>query len=203
MDKGRYTQFHDHCSVIERRFGRQGHLPLKPLDLNVLRCKNLLDFGAGKGLNANICENYFTFDADKTLNPSFTEFSQIESNFFESCIANQVFEHIELDSIDDVVNSLHRVLKPGGTIVITVPNVHRGTYYFNDIDHKTPLMYYHVASFLELNGFEVIDAYRYTKNHFAIANADVETKKIMNILETFYELDPAQFLAVVATKGVA
>ncbi len=202
MDKSRYTAFHDKCSEIEQRFGRQGRLPLKPLDLSAVKCKKLLDFGAGKGLNASWCEEYYTLDADKTLAPNFTSIDEVcaAGITFEGLIANQVFEHIKLDDIDGVMMGLHSVLSSGAKFIATIPNVHRGSYFFNDIDHKTPLMYYHLASFLEINGFDVIDAYRYTKNYHAIANADNETKKLMDLLEKMYELDPAQFIAVLAQK---
>mgnify|MGYP003394009990 CR=1 FL=1 len=202
MDKGRYTQFHEMCGTVEKRFGRQGHLQLKGLDLSVLKCKKLLDFGAGRGLNSQWCDKYYTLDADASLEPNFVDITQAQESgiIFDSIIANQVFEHIELDAIDNVIFSLGQMMKKDGIFVATIPNVHRGTYYFNDIDHKSPLMYYHLASFFELNGFKVVDAYRYSKNIGAIIDADAETKKIMEILETFYELDPAQFLAVVARR---
>jgi methyltransferase family protein len=202
MDKSRYTIFHDKCGEIEQRFGRQGKLPLRSLDMKVIRCVRLLDFGAGKGLNSTWCREYYTLDTDESLQPSFTSIDQAKKSelTFDAVIANQVFEHIPLDDIDSVVQGLAGLMNPEAVILATIPNVHRGTYFFNDIDHKTPLMYYHLSAFFEMNGLQVVDAYRYTKNYQAIANANADTKRLMDFLERMYELDPAQFIAVIARK---
>lgn len=202
MDKSRYTLFHDKCGEIEKRYGRQGKLQLKQLNHEVIKCKRLLDFGAGKGINGQWCQEYYTLDTDQTLNPNFASLDAAYASklMFDAVIANQVFEHISLDDIDNVVSSLSGLMNSGATLLATIPNVHRGMYFFNDIDHKTPLMYYHIASFFELNNLHVIDAYRYTKNYAGILTADESVKKLMDFLENMYELDPAQFIAVVAKK---
>lgn len=202
MDKSRYTSFHDTCGQMERRFGRQGRLPLKQNDTSIVRCHKLLDFGAGKGLNSHLCNIYRTLDSDPTLRPSFTTIQEAQASgeLFDAIIANQVFEHINLDEMDETVGGLAKLLRPEGVILATLPNVHRGTYYFNDIDHKTPLMYYHLAAFFEMNGLDVIDAYRYAKDNNAIANAAPAMVQLMEFLETMYELDPANFIAVVGKK---
>lgn len=202
MNKLNYTAFNKKCGEIEQRFGRQGKLELRYLDNSIVKCKRLLDFGAGKGLNAKLCEEYYTFDADQDLNSNFSTLDAVRESklMFDGMIANQVFEHILLDDINDLISGLSTVMNTEAILLATIPNIQRGMYFFNNIDHKTPLMYYHLAAFFELNGFNVIDVYKYTKNFNAIANADATSKQIIGILERLYDLDPAQFIAVVAKK---
>lgn len=199
MDRTRFNLMHEKGGELEKRFGKQGRLPLRQLDHSIVRCENLLDFGCGKGLNANLCTNYYTIDNDPALEPNWTSLKAAYGVGLrvEGIIANQVFEHIPLEELDGVVRDLRRVATDDASILVTVPNIFRGMYFFNHIDHRTPLTYYHVGAFLEMNGFEVVDVYRYTKHHAAIVNADAETKRIMHVLENLYELDPAQFIAVV------
>lgn len=71
---------------------------------------------------------------------------------FESVIVSEVFEHIF--NPDDFLNEIHRVLKPGGTLLITVPFVWD--------EHEQPNDYARYTSFglrhiLEKSGFEVIE----------------------------------------------
>lgn len=201
-DPDLYTRFHDLCGIIESRFGNQCKLALKPqLDLSVVQCNTLLDFGAGKGLNSGLCKNYVTFDTDAKLNSTYCKFEEMPPELmFDGIIANQVFEHLVLNDLSEAVGQLTKRMKPGAKILATIPNVHRGSYFFNDIDHKTPLMYYHVGALFELYGLKVIDSYRYAKRYYEIVNVTQETQKLFELLSQFYELDPAQFLAIVALK---
>ena len=202
MSKSQYTLFHDKCNDLEGRFGNQGRLRLEDAcDLNVVRCKKLLDFGAGKGLNAGLCEEYFRFDTDADLEPNFTSFGDMTpDHMFDGVIANQVFEHISREDLFETAEQLVEHMAPGAKIIVTIPNVQRGSYYFNDFDHKTPLMFYQVGALFEINGLTVTDCYRYTKRPDEIKNADDNIKALFEIMRKYYELDPAQFLAVVAEK---
>lgn len=201
MSDKRYTLFHDKCNELEARFGNQGNLRLKGLDMSAVKCERLLDFGAGKGLNAGLCEEYYRLDTDADLNPDFTNLNQLTSDdMFDGIIANQVFEHIERDELFPTVDALAQHMVPGARILATVPNPHRGSYFFNDFDHKTPLMFYHIGAFFELAGLKVIDCYRYTKRPAEIDGANENVQALFEIMKKYYELDPAQFLAVLAEK---
>jgi 2-polyprenyl-3-methyl-5-hydroxy-6-metoxy-1,4-benzoquinol methylase len=202
MDKSSYTSFYGKCCEIEQRFGRQGKLPLRQLDFSIISGKSLLDFGAGKGLYSNLAKYYYTVDADATVNPTYATLGEARCDLHsvDAVIANQVFEHITPTEIDDALAHISDLLVKDGIIVATIPNIHRGSYFFDNMDHKTPLTYYHVGAFMEFNNIEVIDAYRYTKNPNLITNADEETKRLIELLEKLYELDPAQFIAVVGKK---
>jgi SAM-dependent methyltransferase len=72
-------------------------------------------------------------------------------NYFDSVLCSEVFEH--LFNIDDILNELHRVTKPGGKILITtvfVWNLHEVPI---DYARYTP---YGLKYLFEKNGFKVI-----------------------------------------------
>lgn len=71
---------------------------------------------------------------------------------FESVIVSQVFEHVF--NPDSFLNEIHRVLKPGGTLLITVPFVWD--------EHEQPHDFARYTSFglrhiLEKSGFEIVE----------------------------------------------
>lgn len=100
---------------------------------------NVLEVGCGEGRGlevlSSLCSAYTALDKNKALlddlsqkYPNFTfletnvpPFSGIGSNVFDCVIAFQVIEHIPNDDL--FVKEIHRVLKPGGIVIITTPNI--------------------------------------------------------------------------------
>jgi SAM-dependent methyltransferase len=196
-----YTKFHEKCGKVEAQFNGVRGLRLDNLNLSVLEGVNLLDFGAGKGVNGNLAKNYYTFDNDPGLNSNFSSFEEIPDNLqFDSIIANQVFEHISKTEILDCVQSLSNVLAPGGKILATIPNVCNWFNYISDFDHKNPLTFYHLGALFETCGIKVVDAYRWTKNPAAIINASETDQYLLNFMRKYFETDPAKFVCVIGEK---
>jgi SAM-dependent methyltransferase len=74
-----------------------------------------------------------------------------ENNSFDSIFASDVFEH--LFNLDEILNELHRVLKPKGQMLVTIP--------FAWNEHEIPYDFARYTSFgirsiLEKHGFEVV-----------------------------------------------
>lgn len=100
---------------------------------------NVLEVGCGDGYGLKIlapcCDSYTGIDKfpthideafAKTHNITFRQmevppFTGMEDNTFDHVVSFQVIEHIEDD--DQFVKEIHRVLKPGGTMMITTPNI--------------------------------------------------------------------------------
>ena len=89
--------------------------------------------GIGVDLMSALCEEFTTidkfdcgFDFTKYPNTSFRQmevppFSGIPSDYYDYVISFQVIEHIEDDHL--FVQEISRVLKPGGTAILTTPNI--------------------------------------------------------------------------------
>lgn len=76
-----------------------------------------------------------------------------EDNYFDSVVSFEVFEHVFSPS--DVFREIRRVVKPGGTLLMSTPFIYG--------EHEQPFDFARYTSFgikhlLELNGFKCIEA---------------------------------------------
>ncbi|MCR4321040.1 MAG: class I SAM-dependent methyltransferase [Candidatus Brocadiaceae bacterium] len=122
---------------------------------------------------------------------------------FESVIVSEVFEHVF--NPDDFLNEIHRVLKPGGTLLITVPFVWD--------EHEQPNDYARYTSFglrhiLEKSGFEVIEHRKSVcdiRAVFQLLNGYIYKKTVTkniyaNILITAFFMSPFNILGELLSK---
>jgi ubiquinone/menaquinone biosynthesis C-methylase UbiE len=100
---------------------------------------NLLEIGCGVGRGLDVlvqsCEQYTGIDKNEELLNSLRQsypklrflyqhippLSGIADNTFDYIVTFQVIEHIEDDSL--FIKEIYRVLKPGGKVIITTPNI--------------------------------------------------------------------------------
>jgi len=78
---------------------------------------------------------------------------------FDSCVSTEVLEHVA--DTDLVMRELHRVLVPGGNLLVSTPFLFR--------EHEVPHDFYRFTSYgltavLERNGFELV-SFRKTSHH--------------------------------------
>ncbi len=122
----------------------------------------VLDFGCGSSPYKSIIkfDEYVRVDFSNDAHPIgnsvidvFYDGSTLpfENNTFDSILCTEVFEHIP--NLDHIVKELHRVLKPQGKILISVPFIWN--------EHEIPNDYQRLSRFglrllLENNGFKIL-----------------------------------------------
>jgi SAM-dependent methyltransferase len=65
---------------------------------------------------------------------------ELSAESFDTVIAADVFEHIPLERETAFLNKCAAMLRPGGTLIISVP--HRGTWAFLDVYNVKPVVHY-------------------------------------------------------------
>lgn len=70
--------------------------------------------------------------------------------------ASNFLEHLEGDEIDELLEAIHRALRPGGRLMLIQPNHKRcAEHYFDDPTHVTVFDDENIGPWLERAGFEV------------------------------------------------
>jgi SAM-dependent methyltransferase len=137
----------------------------------------LLDFGCGTKPYKDIIdvEEYIGLDIEESGHTHKMDQIDVyydgktipfEDNYFDSVLTSEVFEHVF--NLEEILNEIFRVLKPGGYMVITVPFVWE--------EHEIPYDFARYTSFgiehlLKKTGFEIIDK-----------------KKSTNYIETIFQM---------------
>lgn len=130
----------------------------------------LMDFGCGSKPYKSLfrVEKYIGVDFENPGHPHTQEQIDVfyngktlpfENNFFDSVFSSEVFEHIF--NLDEILKEIHRVIKPGGKMLITCP--------FSICEHEVPHDFARYSSYaikylLEKNGFEIIKQYKTGNN---------------------------------------
>lgn len=108
------------------------------LEAEKLISGKVLEVGSGMGYGMEILSpkaaeyvmlDKFQFDLSRIKNPEKVKFIQcnvppftgIADNTFDFVVTFQVIEHIKPDA--EFVKEIHRVLKPGGKLIVTTPNI--------------------------------------------------------------------------------
>ena len=130
---------------------------------------SILDFGCGakpyKDLFVN-CEEYIGLDIEKSGHDHSDETVDVfydgvnipfEDDRFDNIFSSEVYEHV--NNIDNILDELRRVLKPGGYMLVTTPFVWN--------EHEIPYDFHRFTSYgiIELlsdHGFETIELYKST-----------------------------------------
>ncbi len=128
----------------------------------------LLDFGCGSKPYKSLFKvlEYIGLDYENVGHPHANE--QIDVFYdgknipfpdknFDSVLATEVFEHVFY--LEDTIKELHRVLKPNGKILITLPFV----WYEHEVPHDfARYSSYGIANLLQRNGFTILHSQKTT-----------------------------------------
>lgn len=150
---------------------------------------NLLDFGCGSKPYRSLFPHvgqYTGVDIENEGHPHENEAIDVfydgrhlpfSDAHFDSVLCSEVLEHVP--NPDEIITEIHRVMKPQGKILITIPFVWD--------EHETPHDYRRLTSFgtrqfLEQAGFEIIEQQKTA--HFAAVIAQLTMLYLHNVLFT-------------------
>jgi|SRR3989344_6852694 len=185
-----YGKIHDFDSELKtvRRLYRRNFLPLMSKDRGV----KILDLGCGMGhllyfLEQEGYKNYLGVDVSqetiefcqkrgfKVVQQSIAEYLKQSTETFDHIFMIDVLEHITIDEAVDILKMAHEHLKPGGNMIVIVPNAANpivGTAgIYNDITHKFGYTQLSLPQIFSVAGFSKIrilpqDIYIYSYNPF-------------------------------------
>ena len=134
----------------------------------------VLDYGCGFGLFTSLVakksirvsgidqsENEITiakklFAKQQNVKFSNKTITTFKSNTFDTVISNQVIEHVH--NTGNYLKEINRVLKPGGSLVISIPNVTNPRYFLPPLSTRT-------SQYLTKVSRNILESYDKTRDH--------------------------------------
>jgi len=154
---------------IAKRFGDVFSLPLakRPRDVLLDQLGDggcVLEVGAGDRRMKRALEEgrnavYRSLDVDPHGRHDFRDWSEIDEAF-DLIFAFEVVEHVEVAALADMLSNVKRVLKPGGRLVLSTPNIYYPPAYLRDVTHRTPLCFDELGGLVERAGLRVTGVLR-------------------------------------------
>lgn len=99
----------------------------------------------------------FAADGVEVVETTSTDMHQISDSVVDTVFSSNFFEHLpDTEALLATLGESHRVLRPGGTIVVLMPNIRNlpGAYW-DYLDHHLALTQHSLSEALTLSGFEV------------------------------------------------
>jgi ubiquinone/menaquinone biosynthesis C-methylase UbiE len=114
---------------------------------------NTIECGKKYALDINPDSKKYLKKGIKFLNESSTKMS-LKDNSLDVVFISNFFEHLTHDAIMDTIRECHRVLKPGGRVMVLQPNIRFAKKnYWMFFDHITPIDDRALEEAFALNGF--------------------------------------------------
>jgi SAM-dependent methyltransferase len=127
------------------------------LDLAAGSCEFTNAIRAGRKIAVDLnpeTANYAVDDAEVVLAPS-DNMAAIESGSIDVVFTSNFFEHLpDKRALLRTLEECHRVLRPGGRLVVLMPNLrYVGARYWDYFDHHLPLTHLSLVEGVQLAGF--------------------------------------------------
>lgn len=102
---------------------------------------------------------YRSYDPDRTLPHDYHSLDEIRETF-DVIVVFEVIEHLSVAEVIDLAARLRGLLKEGGSLLISTPNVFHPTIFWRDCTHRTGFRYNEVVGILQSMGYGGFEVYR-------------------------------------------
>ncbi|HUL21115.1 MAG TPA: methyltransferase domain-containing protein [Thermodesulfobacteriota bacterium] len=102
---------------------------------------------------------YKSLDIDPTYGHDYTSLEQVDEKF-DLVLLFELIEHLDWESGREMVTKIFDILKPGGRVILTTPNIYTPSQYWKDVSHRTPYHYEELGGLFLSQRFESIELFR-------------------------------------------
>ena len=202
-----WREFYKQRQTIRRRYRTVFRLPVRKRPFDIIQ-ENLgdnfrvLDVGAStRSLVEKLRERKSsisckTMDIDRSQQHDYYSLDGIGERF-DLITLIEVIEHLSFSDGLDMLRQLHGLLNPGGSIVVTTPNLHHPYRYWCDCDHRTPYEYQNLGAILLEAGFDLKGLYRTYNDQFLRRFFRLH---VTSFLHRYLKIDFADTIVAVAFK---
>ena len=165
-----WSQLYKHRKSVAQKFGELWQLPIEKRYHAILMPlgkagTTLLEIGAGdRSLQNRLAKQWsdFTYkscDIDESHPHDFFDINDVTGQYDLICLF-EIIEHLDLKQASHMIQKCQTLLKPGGKIVVTTPNIYYPPGFMRDVTHCTAWCYDELGGFLELAGLKVTTIHR-------------------------------------------
>jgi len=122
----------------------------------------VLDVGASAGrFGAGLAgADYKTVDTDPGVDADHRSLDEVAAGSIDVVVCFEMIEHVTLADALAVAGGVARVLRPGGRLFLSTPNIHHPWSYLRSATHVTPFCYDELGGLLTVGGLEVDGLFR-------------------------------------------
>jgi SAM-dependent methyltransferase len=165
-----WLRFHARKSEVRRRYPKVWNIPLlrkrnRLLDGLVKEGARVLDVGAGdRTWEAKVREaapgvEYRSYDPDRRTTQDYHVLDEVAGGY-DLILLIEVIEHLPFEEGVGLLQKLRHLLVPGGNLLLTTPNTHHPTQYWQDPTHRTPWAYDFLGGVMLELGYEGLRYHR-------------------------------------------
>ena len=103
---------------------------------------------------------YKSLDIDPSYSHDYTSMDEVKEEF-NMVLLFELIEHLDRETGRKMVARIFDILKPGGRVILTTPNIYTPGQYWKDVSHLTPYHYEELGGLFLSQRFESIDLFRY------------------------------------------
>jgi SAM-dependent methyltransferase len=103
---------------------------------------------------------YKSLDIDPSYSHDYTSMDEVKEEF-NMVLLFELIEHLDREAGRKMVERIFEILKPGGRVILTTPNIYTPGQYWKDVSHLTPYHYEELGGLFLSQQFESIDFFRY------------------------------------------
>ncbi len=87
-----------------------------------------------------------------------TDLSTFQTKYFDVVFSSFLYEHLTREELNHVSDELHRILKPGGTVITLLPNFkYIARHYFDDYTHVQVFSHLSFSDYMVSRKFSLVD----------------------------------------------
>ena len=102
---------------------------------------------------------YKSMDIDPSYHHDYTSLEEITEKF-DMVLLFEVIEHLDWESGSTMVARIFEILKPGGRVILTTPNIYTSGQYWKDASHRTAYHYEELGGLFLSQRFGEIKIFR-------------------------------------------
>lgn len=202
-----WSRIFEYRAKIHERYREVWDIPLIKKRSRLLRksLKNgmhLLDVGGGLRTmkdeidRIGISVEYKSMDVDRSNYHDYYDLDDVKESF-DAVTLFEVIEHVTLEEAFLLLERVAKVLREGGLIIVSTPNIFQPARFMRDSTHKTFFGYDELCGLISMAGFDIRNVYRSYNDAFHRYFLKVT---LFGWLFRFFSIDYAHSIFVVGQK---